>query len=82
MDIYFNLLVGVVIMIRNDHKSYIHPAIILTFTVLMGGFLAYIINKSLFDAWIRIALEGDWFWLFASVMTGVMSTAFVMCFDW
>ena len=75
-------------MIRNDHRTYIHPAIILTFTALMGGFLAYIINKEAVDSfvasadvWLRVALEGDWFWLCASILMGVAVISFRLGWD-
>lgn len=68
-------------MIRNDHRNWIHPAIILTFIPMMGLFMAYIINKPLVDVWVRIALDGDWFWLCASVLMGVAVICFRLGWD-
>lgn len=69
-------------MNRNHSASHIHPAIVLVTTLLIALVLTYAYNKPVIDSWFLTALSGDFFWLFASVMTGIAATAFIMCFDW
>lgn len=68
-------------MNRNHSASYINPTIVLVTTLLLALILTYAYNKPVIDSWFLAALSGDMFWLFASVMTGIAATAFIMCFD-